>query len=156
MTPTQSRRGIRPSIFFGILFITAFSGCKSDVPEGTLIVHPVQGTVTVKGKPAEGILVMIAPAEGSIAAKEHLQPSGTTDAEGRFSLSTYITADGAPVGQYSVLLQWPTIPATGKKMPLGFVKTVDQFKGKYMNPATSHWQITVKEGDNVLDPIAVN
>lgn len=68
-------------------------GCSGDdVPE----TYPVTGVVTYQGKPVEGASV-------SLVAKD---PNGrsagaTTDAEGKFSVSTYISSTASPEGAIS-------------------------------------------------------
>ena len=58
---------------------------------------PVSGSVTVNGKPMEGVLVQFMPeSPGGRAA------SGTTNAEGVFNLTTEEYRDGAIPGMYKV------------------------------------------------------
>lgn len=57
---------------------------------------PVQGTVTLDGKPIAEAVVTFAPqAEGEPA-------SGVTDADGKFTLKRREANDGVPVGAYAV------------------------------------------------------
>lgn len=57
---------------------------------------PVSGTITVDGKPMEGVMVVFNPVDGTRAA------SGRTDAEGKYSLTTEINGDGALPGEYKI------------------------------------------------------
>ncbi|MCA9127882.1 MAG: carboxypeptidase regulatory-like domain-containing protein [Planctomycetales bacterium] len=66
------------------------SGC------GGVKLYPVSGTVTLDGKPTEGLLVAFA-GEGGMAA------TGTTDANGAYSL-TSIKGKGLPAGNYRVAI----------------------------------------------------
>jgi hypothetical protein len=68
------------------------SGAAEDQPE----VFPVSGTVTHKGQPVEGAVVSFTT-EGAARAA-----TGTTDAEGKFVLSTYGDGDGAVPGPHKV------------------------------------------------------
>lgn len=68
-------------------------GCGADGPA----VAPVTGTVMYKNQPVEGAQVMFTPAEGRPA-------EGTTDALGKFSLSTFATGDGAVLGEHRVTI----------------------------------------------------
>ncbi len=126
-------------------------------------VHPVSGKVSVNGQSASGVLVLLHPAEGSPAAKADVIPSATTGEDGTFQLSSYEQDDGAPVGGYSVTIQWLQSDANanakatkGKKaMPSGFARQSDRLQGKYKDPKKSPWQVTITEGTNVLKPIEV-
>jgi len=67
-------------------------GCGPNRPE----MAPVSGTVLYEGKPLEGATVKFMP-EG-----EGRPATGTTDAEGRFTLTTFEKGDGAVVGDHVV------------------------------------------------------
>jgi hypothetical protein len=58
---------------------------------------PVSGVVTLAGMPVVGAQVMFTPAKGRPAA-------GTTDEQGRFSLTTDNPADGAFPGEHQVTI----------------------------------------------------
>src|SRR5437016_1941611 len=70
-------------------------------------VFPVRGQVTVDGKPAAGATVFFYPVESDPDA---IAPYGVTDANGSFTLTTYLTFDGAPAGEYVVTVRWPGPP----------------------------------------------
>lgn len=69
-------------------------GCGTSTGPDTV---PVTGTVTLDGTPVGGALVTFSPKtpEGQAAA-------GTTDASGRFELTTSVSGDGAVLGSYFV------------------------------------------------------
>lgn len=70
----------------------ACAGC-SETSIGTV---PVTGSVELDGKPVAGATVIFKPdAQGRAA-------SGTTDAEGKFKLTTEVNGDGALPGSYRV------------------------------------------------------
>ncbi|HID77048.1 MAG TPA: carboxypeptidase regulatory-like domain-containing protein [Planctomycetaceae bacterium] len=79
-------------------------GCAEEGPQ----VVPVTGVVTYQGKPVEGARVMFHPLEGG-ARSSH----GTTDAEGRFELSTFGMNDGALVGRHVVTISKVDLPEEG-------------------------------------------
>lgn len=76
----------------------ATAGCKQ---QASLKTYPVKGTVTYNGKPISGATVSYANDESSAP-----RCSATTDSDGRFSLSTFVSAKevlpGAPSGSYKV------------------------------------------------------
>jgi hypothetical protein len=142
-----------------LLCLLVGAGCGGGGGEGQLPVHPVSGKVSVNGQAASGVLVLLHPAEGSAAAQGGVVPSATTGEDGTFQLSSYGQDDGAPLGEYSVTIQWyqsETKSTRGKPaIPAGFARRSDRFHGKYNDPKKSPWQVTITEGTNVLKPIEV-
>ena len=63
-------------------------------------VVPAAGTVTQGGSPLEGAIVTFSPAAGGGKAA-----SATTDADGKFALTTLTAGDGAMPGDYKVLVK---------------------------------------------------
>jgi hypothetical protein len=117
-------------------------------------VYPVHGRVTAGGKAVNKATVMFASADG---ADRTLQPNTTTDADGRYALTTYKTDDGAPAGEYVVTVIWPG-PPRGPKKPLDPSENpedapfADRLKGKYWPAQKSPLRATVKpEPDNEID-----
>lgn len=146
------------SVLLGWLcLLTAGCAPSAKAPPG-LPVFPVSGQVRVAGKPAAGALVLLHPETGSPAAERGVIPSGTTGENGAFELTTYKTSDGAPAGKYTATVQWYQTPPAGEGPPLppGFEVPVDRFEGKYKNPATSPWGMTIQEGNNVLESIEID
>jgi len=142
-----------------LLCFIVSAGCNGGEEAGRLPVHPVSGKVSVNGQPASGVLVLLHPAEASPAAKAGVLPSATTQEDGTFQLSSYDQNDGAPLGGYSVTIQWYQADAKSTKgkpaMPSGFARPSDRLQGKYKDPRKSPWQVTITEGNNVLRPIEV-
>lgn len=111
---------------------------------------PVSGTVTVKGKPAAGVKVTFHPQFDMGAVK--FVPSGQTDNHGRFTLSTAAPGDGAPPGDYVVTFEL----LRGGADNAGRDIEVDAWKGKYADPAKGGKKVTVKSGDNALEPFTLD
>jgi len=91
-----------------------FLGCEGG--GGGPATAKVSGTVTSQGKPvAEAIVTFVPKSPGARAAV------GTTDASGRFTLTTLKLGDGAMVGSYGVTVtkvSRPTgLPAEGGEIP---------------------------------------
>lgn len=76
------------------LIFTVFTGCGGSGPA----LFPVQGTVTVGGKPTEGVIVTFAPTDGRIAS------SGRTNSKGKFALLSPSGRAGAVSGKHKVML----------------------------------------------------
>lgn len=63
--------------------------------------HPVRGQVTLDGKPVANATIVFKPVDAS-KFKWREQPQAKSDAEGRFTVFTYESSDGAPAGDYRV------------------------------------------------------
>jgi hypothetical protein len=66
---------------------------------------PVEGKVTLGGKPLAGVMVRFYPVvDGNINAP---YATGTTDAGGVYRLTSRDGKDGAMVGKHRVVINWP-------------------------------------------------
>lgn len=135
------------------LFLTAAAlvGCSSDG------LQPLQGTVTLDGKPLEGAAISFSPIEGGRPA------TGKTDADGKFTLASYKAGDGLPAGSYKVTVvkldakrQAQAAPSTDEnstepqamgnlEQGVSFVTPV-----KYSSPATTDLIVDVAAG---MEPV---
>ena len=114
------------------LYFAFFRGPTSFKPDTV----PAGGSVLLKGKPKAGIRVTYHPQFDVGHVK--FTPNGTTNAEGKFNLSSARPFDGAPPGEYIVTFDFPYIPSG----PIE--EEVDLFKGKYSDPAKSQWRVKVE------------
>src|SRR5262245_5656030 len=81
-----------------------FGGCRGSDLRKT---HPVAGTITIDGAPAEpGILVLLHP-QFTETDKYPIHPRGATTENGAFKITTYNADDGAPEGEYVATVEWP-------------------------------------------------
>lgn len=78
--------------YLACLCLFLLSGC------GGTGLHPVTGTVTLDGKPIEGLMVGFAPVEEGISG------AGRTDAVGKYVI-TSAQGRGLPPGEYNVSIQ---------------------------------------------------
>src|SRR6185503_9424815 len=86
------------------LFVLPVVGCgKSEA----IPINTVTGQVIYDGKPAVGVQVFFMPENGMNPAGVPSNPHAVTDSDGNFSLSTMTDGDGAPAGDYRVVLLWP-------------------------------------------------
>ena len=97
---------VRRSLLFVFLSSLTFvaAGCGGNTLSAPGAV-PVKGQVQVKGKPLAGVLVTFHPKFNIGAVK--FKPSGLTDKDGRFTISTAAPYDGAPPGEYTVTFTFP-------------------------------------------------
>ncbi|MCY2995400.1 MAG: carboxypeptidase-like regulatory domain-containing protein [Planctomycetota bacterium] len=84
--------------------VVSLSGCSGS--GGSLKTVAVTGTVTLKGQPVEGATVSFSPQSPDARAA-----FGSTNAAGRFSLTTLQPGDGALVGLYNVTIVKSSVPA---------------------------------------------
>lgn len=134
-------RIVSPTSWVRIAVVVAFAtvavaGCgRSGVPAGPPRSPTVAaaGVLTVRGQPVAGATVVMHHAEGRASA------IGTTDAEGRFTLTTYQKDDGAPAGQYRVTVAKndTTEVEPGVLAPLSAEPTRPTIPPSYGNPDTS-------------------
>lgn len=117
------------------------SACSS----GRKPVHPVRGQILVDGKPAGSAQVLFHPAEGS---DDDLRPTGQTDDEGYFHLTSYANGDGAPEGNYVVTVTWFRVFKSGQE-----VVRYNALPQRYATPQNSQLRVTVAKGNNELDPL---
>lgn len=120
----------------GALFVTANAlGCGNSDAK----IAPVQGVVTLDGKPLTEGSVFVTPTGGR-SAKGAIRPDGT------FVLGTHSVSDGVMVGTHPVTVQPP--PAR-EGMPLS--ATAKLLPQRYKSPSTSGITVDVKPNfDNEL------
>jgi hypothetical protein len=125
--------------FYGLTCVAVSAGCG----DGKIATYPVTGTVQVDGKPAEGVVVVFCPAEGSDEFRKQ-RPFGNTDAHGKFNLTTFTPQDGAPEGEYKVMINWPAARgAAGGGDPNRQAAQMDRLRYRYINPETSGLKASV-------------
>lgn len=86
---------------FAVMFAAAvLGGCNK---RSGIASYPVTGTVTYKGKPVVGATISYVSTN-----PDGLKPGATTNSDGQFSLTTYISPNevlkGAPAGDYGVVI----------------------------------------------------
>ncbi len=126
-------------------------GC-SGAPDDRPAVVPVTGKITYKGKP-------VAEAFVTFSSEKSPRPAnGTTDSDGRFSLTTFSTDDGAIPGEYQVLVTksvsrgvssdpgLANAPDLSKGLPTGYSSAVSEKTGKVNLPSGEN-QLPAKYAD---------
>jgi hypothetical protein len=104
-------------------------------------VFKATGQVMWNGAPASGALVTLHSKSHNVSA------SGTADADGKFSLTTWRFGDGAVAGEHAVSIETVVITGYGEGVPI----EVNDMPPKYRNPDPSGLTATIVEkGPNVL------
>jgi hypothetical protein len=109
--------------------------------------YPVSGTVTFKGQPAGGAAVFF-HRQGSDPMNEHAIMGIVRD-DGYFTLVCGPLGDGAPPGEYDVLIQWRQDLNQAKGLAR---KARDRLKGRYADPKSPRFHALVKAETNHLPP----
>ena len=118
------------------------AGC--DKPD-KVATHPVRGQIFYDGKPAAGVQVFLFPVAAPMVPDIPANPHGTTGPDGRFSIGTYTTDDGAAQGSYQIVLYWPEEAGEGEEA------TEDRLLGWY-TVARSKFTAMVPAGGMELKP----
>lgn len=116
---------------------TSALGCfKSKQPWE--IVYPTTGVVKLEGKPIAGARVTLIPQDQSYPSS--VRPAATSKEDGSFTIGTYSTADGAPVGNYKALvLHFPVIIS-----PDSATTGPNDLPEKYSRVETTDLAVTIK------------
>jgi hypothetical protein len=106
-------------------------------------VIPVGGVVLVNGKPVAGIQIKFHAV--SQDPQNATLSMAKTDDDGAFHAWTYRADDGVPPGEYTL-----TFDDQSQAKP-HLRSNQDLFKGKYSNPKTSKFKLTVPEDGEPVD-----
>ena len=133
-------RMIRNLLFLSLITI----GCGGErKPPNPKPVIPVSGVILVDGKPVEGIQIKFHavtpdPENATLSMAK-------TDDEGAFVAWTYRADDGVPPGEYTL-----TFDDQSQAKP-HLRSNPDLFRGKYSDPKTSKFKLTVSEDEGPVD-----
>ena len=136
------------------LMVLAFAGCSDSQDTNKRPVFPATGTVTYRGKPLVDATVRLHPLQEDDDDRPVWLPRGRVNSEGRFTLSTYRTGDGAPAGEYRVSFSW--------QGPLKNISEDDQdelpelMPKQLTSPKHSNITVVVAEGENEFAPFDFN
>lgn len=109
--------------------------------------YPVSGKVTYKGAPAVGATVFL-QRQGADPLNEQTI-MGIVQENGSFTLVCGPQGQGAPPGEYAVLIEWKRHANRAKGLAQ---KAPDRLKGRYADPKRPRLRAVVKPGANDLPP----
>ncbi|MFO0790243.1 MAG: hypothetical protein U0805_12390 [Pirellulales bacterium] len=139
----QARRCVLPGTL--LLLAAAIAGCSGKPDRGK-----IAGIVKVDGQPASGVQLIFYPVGGT-PEFQRVRPMGLSQSDGTFIVNTTGGGDGAPPGQYKVLLSWAA-PARGPARDGAPTPGGDRLQGRYNNPETTPFNVEIKSGSNDLPP----
>lgn len=117
------------------------SGCSKTPQPYRKVVVPVKGRVTVDGRPPSSPVKIDCHNTGKLD-NEHPTVTGCVTGEnGVFALSTYVTGDGVPVGDYALTYVWGDFNLIS--MSYG---GKDKLNKRYSKPDDSITKFNAKEG----------
>jgi hypothetical protein len=141
--------------FMWAVAIAGLLGCGG---KDRIAVSPVHGQVTYNGRGVANATIIFHPV-GEVAEQlQKMRPYAYADDNGRFELKTYVTGDGAPPGEYEVGIiagggsdrdSGVGAGASGRSLPRNLMK-------KYANQKTSGIKVTIRAGENELEPFVLN
>lgn len=156
-TPAQAAADALASLFRGkrkskllavAVLLAGITGCGSSANPSWSAVYPVKGKLLVDGKPGAGALLVLhakgKPDAGGIRPRAYVGPDGS------FELSTYVSNDGAPEGDYAVTIDLRQQIKNGNEAYAG----PSLLPTAYSKPDTSPVSVRVAQGSNEL-PIVV-
>lgn len=138
---------VRPTTYLLVLLaLTIFlPSCGKDRKTA---VYPVEGKILVEGKPAKGVIVHFWPQFETDKEMHAVCPTGQSDDDGKFRLSTYTTDDGAPPGDYLLTFEWPL-----RFNVLSNRWEGDKLKGRFEDAQKSTIKATVEKKPTTIAPI---
>lgn len=128
-----------------LIAILLCQGCGGDDWQAST--HPAAGNLTVNGEPAVGAVVEL-HSVGRQPDIRNSRPWAIVQDDGSFTLSTYESGDGAPLGDYAVTIRWPP-DVTQPSM-------ADLLGGAFATAQKTKWNVTITEGQNHLPAIAID
>ncbi|MCE9530679.1 MAG: DUF4198 domain-containing protein [Planctomycetes bacterium] len=139
----SSSRFVR-ALGVAIMLLTglASSGCgKKAKPQS------ITGQVLIEGKPLAQAQIVLVPI-GDKVKPDAPRPSGFSDEEGRFQLSTVATE-----GEYAVLVQWhPLVELPGQEVQAG----PNVLHARFADPDQTPLRVSVAKGTSELQPFEVS
>jgi hypothetical protein len=130
-----------------LIALAACGGCGGD---GSPARYPVEGQVLFGSKPVAEATVIFHQLGDVVQGLP--KPMATTDAEGRFRLTTLTTGDGAAPGEYAVTVELRALKAVGEEEVR---EGKHLLPARYARPETSGLTQQVSAGPNRLAPIVL-
>jgi hypothetical protein len=123
-------------------------GCN----QGRKPTYEVRGQVLADDRPAAKALVTFHPVDDK--SPEAVHPTATVDDDGRFTLTSYRSGDGAPPGEYQVTVVWYL--AAKSSANGSDYETYNFLPDRYAKTETSQLRATVTKGKNELEPFKLS
>ena len=119
----------------------ALSSCRGVNKPGEAL-YPTKGQVFHQGQPAAGATVILHPLNPQKEWKAGY-PSGVVAADGSVNIQSAGEWDGAPAGEYAVLVIWMQTPSDNERTSEEGM--MDKLAGRYANAEAPQWRVKVDE-----------
>lgn len=129
-------------ILMSMVVACALAGCGPKFEK----TFPVSGSLTVDEEPAKRAEVVFHPV-GDV--KGRVKPVAVVGEDGNFTMTTFLTGDGAPPGEYMVTVVWRKYHVVEGEE----VEGDDMLYGQYNDLRSPFLKVTVKPGENKLPPM---
>jgi hypothetical protein len=137
-----SWRGLLACAGLGLVF----AGCSAPaLPEGAVPVFPVTGVLTYQGKPMSGAVITFH------SRNPRLTANATANESGQYTLTTYLSQDGAAPDDYVVTIHWPQKNKKPNAHDPDPPLTPDRLGRVYADPGTTKLRAKVREQPNTID-----
>jgi len=136
---------LRTAVAFALLAATSCGDGK--FPK----TYAVKGKVLVDGQPAKDCQVSLHRASGPQLSTP-ATPSGVTDDNGEFQLTSYVANDGAPEGEYVVKIEWRERSGIAKSDFDGTDRLGGDYANTEKNKATKGFTVQVGKQSITLPP----
>jgi hypothetical protein len=110
-------------------------------------VYPASGVVHYRGQPLSGAVVTLIPLDADFP--DSVRPTAVTDAEGTFAIGTYSADDGAPAGDYKVLVLHYPVEGAADNPHAG----PNDLPVKYAKAETTDLLVSVGEEETEFQPL---
>jgi hypothetical protein len=136
---------MRSGFFFTTcgLCVCALLGCV----DGHEKTYPVSGSLLVNDAPAPRAQIVFHPVGEDTKGK--VKPVAVVGEDGAFKVTTFMTNDGAPVGDYMVTIVWPKYETVQGEE----VEGEDTLRGQYNEPRSPFLKLSIKPKENRIPPI---
>lgn len=132
------------------LFAAAVLGGCGKAPQPWETVYPASGVVRYQGQPLAGAMVTLIPEDK--AFPNSVRPTAITDEDGGFEIGTFSTADGAPAGDYKVLVLHYPVVGDAENPHAG----PNDLPAKYAKAETTDLKISIGEEETEIPPLELN
>jgi hypothetical protein len=111
--------------------------------------YPVSGKVLYRGRPAVNAVVFLRRPGAEPLNQQAIM--GIVQEDGSFALVCESFGNGAPPGEYDVLIEWKH-DAKRTRTGANAKPSLDRLKGRYADPKHPRFQVTIKAQRNELPP----
>ncbi len=118
------------------------SGCSGN--DWQARTYPTTGQVMINGAPPAKSIIKLEYL-GSPADSRELPPFAIVRNDGTFTVTTYKTGDGAPLGEYAITIRWPK--------DLSNPESPDRLLDAFSSKDKAITNITITKGENIIPPI---